>query len=268
MCVSFFEADFKNTIVFADATHDGQHLLGYQNQAENRDRSRTLNAMILPLPAANKLGPQDMIETEACHEIFTDMKETLAPPPVDYLSRGFAVAAGGGFSKEVQIFKSGAYTVLLTANAAFIKLALTKLPEKERPEISNEIIEAYQEWYPGWQMAVCIWQGSIEANPILWKFDPMYPEKLFLPGVDSHNGRRPDLGRRVERDHSLVVGSRYGTTVKFSEVLTPELDHLLPRKVKGMYTVPSTKNGDWWVSLADLNSGGCNFEVKAPPGAN
>jgi len=244
MCVSFGPADFSNTIIFADKLKNGQHVLGYQNTAENLS-SNKVNAMLLPLPAANKLGPGSMIDTTSCKDIFKDMQDAIPRRR----TRGFGPAVIGcaAGSLGFQIFKSGVYTVLLASNASYIKFAINKLPEEERPVVANDILEAYQVWYPGWQMALCLWSGkdALEANPILWKFDPIYPERLFYPGLDAHDGMRPNLNKNnnVSRSHSLIVGSELELSgiVKYSNTLTPELEEILPKKVCGELSVPSGK---------------------------
>ncbi len=261
MCMSIDEARFSKTIVYAAQCQDGDHLLGYQNNALNLS-NENVNAMLLPIPAKNRLTDDDM--------------EKVCIYQEDNLDEDIVCCAAGSADRSFQIFKSGMYTVIVAESFAKLRLAVTKLPKELQIKIPNEVLSAYTRWYPKWQPALCLWTGKseIKAHPILWKFESMYPETLFYSGLDQHDGTVPNLNAKVERDHTLMIGHYdRGNKVDFTDSIVDTF-YMLPKKVMGKIIFADTKNGDWWVNLKDINEAtqperatgwaGLDFKLSTP----
>jgi hypothetical protein len=237
MCCSVspnIEVRFSDTILYAAEVTDPRggvvHVLGYQNRAQNNvnrlsaapknllaklkglfiptNKENTGNAMILPFPAVpGTMSRENVLDTENCPDVLKDIAEAVKPVTENlFLSQ----SASFGPSRAVQIFEAaGIYTVVLADDARAIPEALDRVPKEKRPALNPELFEAYAEWYPDWTIALCCFNNeeAQEALPMLWWYEPMFPEQLFLPALDCHTGDVPDLTTNVAVDHTLAVGS-------------------------------------------------------------
>jgi hypothetical protein len=255
MCISAAPAKLSDTIVFAGECPDGDHLLGYQNNAENLSEN-DVNAMILPIPSTTKMSSKNMLDTTKCPKLLKDLA-AAASKLLDRRVMTKSVTLSRGFG-SIEVFKSGNYTIVLAENGLDIPNALMQLDEKERPEISEELCRSFVEFYPKWWMALCIWSGKskMESHPILWKYTPMNKNYLFMPGLDSHTGGVPQVEKLIERDHSLVVG-RIGTPTEDKYFATSAVINKTPNHIKSV--MPNLffakenhdnhqTNCDWFVS--------------------
>lgn len=257
MCISAAPAKLSDTIVFAGDSPDGDHLLGYQNNAENLSEN-DVNAMILPIPSATKMSSKNMLDTTKCPKLLKDLAAAFKRRDRGAMTKGVILCRGFG---SIEIFKSGNYTIVLAENGLDIPNALMQLDEKERPEISEELCRSFVEFYPKWWMALCIWSGKskMESHPILWKYTPMNKNYLFMPGLDSHTGGVPQVEKLIRRDHSLVVG-RIGEPHKdsfTSNNIIPNIINKTPDHIKtvmpNLYFAKENydnhqTNCDWFVS--------------------
>ncbi|HXX70384.1 MAG TPA: hypothetical protein VEK07_24600 [Polyangiaceae bacterium] len=60
-------------------------------------------------------------------------------------------------------FDKGSYSVALAESANDLVAALDYLTPGRRPMANGEIFAAYDRFYPGWKMALCSWEGTIDA---------------------------------------------------------------------------------------------------------
>jgi hypothetical protein len=270
MCCSLRPAKLTNTILYAAETmHDGRllHVMGYQNRAENR--SKGPNAMLLPIPSDEEMGPDNMLDTTAAKGILKDYAEAFRERH-DRLSRGMTkgYAAMRG---PVKVFDKGTYTVALAESASDLTSALGRIPDNKRPEVNEEIFAAYDKLYPDWKMALCAWDGTVEAEPLLWWYEPKDSSQLFMPALDAHDGHPPKLGSEVAVDHTLIVGSvtapdKGAIEVRFREPPPEHLKPFLATRVMGKEMPSGTrlKNGDFSCRIARVHQGA--IERIAPPG--
>ncbi len=184
--------------------------------------------------------------------MFRDYWDLLRPR-----SRGVTLAAAAGEMDSLDVFESGSYTVVLSRDARLteIREALHGLPSGKRMEVDvpkAKIFAAYKKLYPGWHIAICVWEGHVEAEPILWWYDPMpeYKDRHFLPGLDAHDGRPPDLGAEVRADHTLIIGvaaddHRAGNAGEVVQSASTHLRKWLPDTVRGSQVEERLPNGDW-----------------------
>lgn len=258
MCISAAPAKLSDTIVFAGECPDGDHLLGYQNNAENLSEN-DVNAMILPIPSATKMSSKNMLDTTKCPKLLKDLAEAFRPRTLG-MTKGMDSRRSCGYG-SVEVFKSGNYTIVLAENGLDIPNALMQLDEKDRPNVSEDLYRSFVKFYPKWWMALCIWSGKskMESHPILWKYTPMNKNYLFMPGLDSHTGGVPKVEKLVRRDHSLVVG-RIGEPHKdsltsnyvFPNIICKTPDHIRTVMPNSYFAKENHDNHqtncDWFVS--------------------
>jgi hypothetical protein len=251
MCVSLGPATFSSTILYAHATvFRGRpvHVLGYQNTAKSKVRGP--NAMILPIPASVAMGPENAIDTRGFASVLKDYVQSLRGPS---RSRGDLSDANPVAAAKVQVFECGSYSIVLAsdASAAAITTAMQSLPEPKRPPIDRAMFDAYLRWYPGWHLAICCFEGHVVAEPMLWWYEPMTPDELFLPGLDAHDGGVPDLAARVKLDHAIVVGignSPGSVSATIPDGVPDEIRPLLATRIDGWFQLAGRcSNGDWWM---------------------
>jgi hypothetical protein len=290
VCITAGPATLSNTIVFGSrAQLDGRmvHVLGYQNEAQ--DHTNRPNAMILPIPSATQMGPDNMVDTRPFAGFLKAYAEAIRPRDRG-MTRGSTPR--GLVSLGVQVFERGSYTVVLACNANVteIRRALDALPEGKRPAISDGLIESFAKLYPGWHLAICCWSGHIKPEPLLWWYEPVFND-VFLPGLDAHDGGPPDLLAHVSTDHTLVVGyagnrapSRsipVGTPRGLSDFrpqgpgeiaspgtrLHPDAAQLMPTAITGEVSVGRLVNGDWWADESGVisrRSAGTRKRIDVP----
>lgn len=272
MCCSLRPAKLTNTILYAAETlHQGRlvHVMGYQNRAENL--SPGANAMLLPIPSDAAMGPDNMLDTTPVKNILKDYA-TAVRQTHRRLSRG-SDGFGGDVSKGVQVFSKGSYTVALAENARDLTAALDYLPVGRRPLANGDIFAAYDKLYPGWKMALCSWDGTIDAEPLAWWYEPKDPSQLFMPALDAHDGHPPKLGSQVDLNHTLVVGSvtapaKDGIEVHFRDPIPADLRPFFATKVagheEGSEWPSKMANGDFACRVANIHGG--KIDRIAPPG--
>lgn len=302
MCCTLEPAHLSETILLAhETTHPETgrviHVAGYQNKAQSyttnllsqprgsfqsiypRELRVPANAMILPFPSRVQMGPENVLDTRKARHIMADYARAIEPPRLTRGTKGrsdgmmFAAAA-------VEVFESGSYHIALARDASAIPSALDRVPEEKRPRVNQDIFDAYAKFYPAhsWQLALCCWAGTVDAEPMLWWYEPNDPDYLFFPALDAHDGRPPKLGIQVPTDHSLVIGtSKQYENVPFHQVyfqdnVPEDLRPFLPTRVNGIEHHGSQHNGDWRFAVANfrhLKDWGNRpfFERVSPPGA-
>lgn len=295
MCVSLtpgVTVMFSDTILYGAeviVNNETLHVLGYQNKAQNHagdERARratwwsrlfrspsaktTGNAMILPFPAIpGSMTKANVVDTSLCTDILRRMASAVRPR---YETAVAALGAGDGapIAPQVEVFEAaGIYTVVLAQDARDIPAALDQVPPSKRPALNPALFDAYAEWYPDWTIALCCFDNNDPkiADPLLWWYEPMFPEQLFLPTLDCHTGDVPDLDAYVKVDHVVAVGSHVlkgGKDVWYG-VLPDEVAPYIRRNVIGTAFTHMKPNGDFVCQLADVNAG--NFEpVRTRPG--
>lgn len=251
MCCTLEPAELSNTILYAaEANVNGKlvHVLGYQNRAQTRGP----NAMILPFPAIEAMGPGNVLDTSSCKHILDDYAEAIRPR-----SRGMSKGFGYDHDSfnEVQVFDSGRYSVVLAKDARAIPDALGLVPAGKRPALNPAIFQAYSEWYPGWPIALCCFDGAVESEPMLWWYVPRDNNRLFLPALDAHDGKPPVLGQRVSVDHTILFGSTIrprGYKVHFQDTVDPALEPYLAKLVIGATIKQTMPNGDFWLPVEKI----------------
>lgn len=319
MCVSSSPAAFSKTIIYAgESTWHGDpvHVLAYQNTAKSlisgapnalrrqliQQQTRTAfdwntisgavspqlsgigNAMILPIPATGEMSAFNVLRTKDSPRILEDIRQALPRTQ----ARGVLLNSGGSgtFKGGVQVFDTGIYTVVLIPPGAAVEHVTATLENNvspaKRPSISSEMISTYlDKWYLGWWIAICCFNNTqaIKADPLVWVYEPMFPNVLFVPGLDGHDGGLPSFDHGVVTDHTIAVGSKglkipsqpsypFGPfPVQYQDELSNNLKEVLPLEVLGRDYDETMKNGDWVFLVSDVRAGVFSPERLRPPGA-
>jgi hypothetical protein len=265
MCICSAPAHLSNTLIYVGEAARGNqsvHVLAYQNTADNE--SSGPNAMILPFPAAEAMGPENILDTRPYKSFLKDITNATKQQTrsLDMLNSKGASPAGA------QVFDVGSYTVVLAEKASHIHGALELVPENKRPTISTRFLVGFGKLYPNQPIAVCCWDGNIKAEPLLWWYVPTNKDTLFIPTMDAHDGNAPDVNARVATDHIISVGSTSPTRVghhfrvDYNDFLPMEAAQLLPAYVYGTKVNGLIKNGDMFVNANGL---GKNKEFREIP---
>jgi len=257
MCITLEPATLASTILLAhQVEHEGKrvNVVGYQNSATSHGDGP--NAMILPIPSAALMTPANCIDMTGAEKLFRDYEDIVRPRTRGGMSKGFAVASAG--MDDLQVFDSGSYTVLLTkqVNLTGLREAMESLPADKRIDLDlakAKVFSAFRKLYPDWHLAICIWNGKVEAEPILWWYEPMpeYVDNHFLPGLDAHDGNPPDPSlKSVPIDHTLITSIKptreWENAVSTVEGAPEHLRKWLPRHVDGVLLHgQQARNGDW-----------------------
>lgn len=292
VCCSLRPARFSNTVIAA-WEFDLFHFLAYQNSAQSLASMRggaididdeflrraigapslsSGNAMILHFPAKpGTINPEDLIDTQGSKTFLDDMVTALKPVFRGATFKGVISSSLG--SQRVFIFDRGIYTVVLADRAIDIPEHLSLVPENKRPPLNEVIFEAYQEWFPGWPVAVCCFNNTqlAKSEPLLWRYRPRNPNMFFLPGLDSHTGAPPNLREDVYVDHWLIASSKLlgpnsdglSKDVRYDRV-TPSVRALLPTFVTGRSMTGDYPNGDFVAIRDDVSRGVPDFRRAAP----
>lgn len=255
MCCTLSPSRMSSTLLLTSiAKRDNKivHVMGYQNTAQNLGRGP--NAMLLPFPAAEPMGAENILDTSSYRSVLSNMASHFQPRSRRVTRRSLTKSA------PAQVFDSGAYTVVLAQSAADIPEALARVPAAKRPALNQEIFNAYARWYPGWQVALCCFDGAIEASPLLWWYVPQDATSLFFPALDAHDGDVPDLGTEVMTDHTLMWGSNAPLQPYWAAIEHPgapaAMEAFLPTQIRGCRVQHSKPNGDWRVPVPTLFNAG------------
>ncbi len=234
----------------------------------------TGNAMILPIPDA--VDNIELIDTTSCPNFLKDIRSALTPR-----TRGLRRGVSFGVdAKSVRIIEFDVYTIVIAKSAKDLAKVIKSdaISEDRRPALNDDIFKAYAKWYPNWAIAVCCFSNTDakRAKPLLFSYEPTKQEDkdyLFVPSLDAHDGKVPDLNAKVDVDHTIFVSTAdmsepHSMTVFYSD---PEIAlgvaHLLPRKVMGKVVSGQYRNGDIVFKCSDLKQGVVRGLRALPPGA-
>jgi len=279
-CCSLAPAEFSDTKGWVGTgVRNGRtiHLLAYQNSVVNDAKTPGGNAMFLPIPAVpGSMSHENMIDTSKfphfLDAIATAIKNAAAPK--------WDISVAMSSAGDVEVFNSGMYTVVLAKDAEAIPGALKAVPADKRPTINPAIFSAYKKWYPGWTFALCCFNNTkkVEADPLLWWYEPQSPNQLFFPGLDCHTGAVPKLDDVVDVDHIIAVsdsgyndwlGTLWHPTVgvEYTDQIPAEIRQLLPDRVIGKEFHGKMPQGDFVFDVADVRADKFILKRVLPPGA-
>lgn len=305
MCVTLGSARLTSTkILAAEVMRGGRsvRVLAYGNTVANGPDPQSAagpgfqiaNAMLLPFPAKpGSMGEHSVVDTSTARSFLNDMAK---PVENERMSRGVSQGAMTlGAVRPALVFESGIYTVVMSDNASAIADAMHKVPLAKRPTLPQGFVSLYERWYPGWALALCCFNvmDTTAASPMLWWYEPMDDQMpLFAPALDAHDGGLPEAqsftpyeaySNRprsaaddpyvVTVDHTILFGShrfvgahRTSGALRSTEV-DQAISSLLPTTYVGQMVHGAHANGDFVMSIAELNKGRPAKALRVqPPG--
>lgn len=273
MCCTLEPATLSNTRIYAgDVTHPSGravHVIGYQNVVT---AARGPNAMLLPFPASH-VGPENLVNGAGFgSEVMAAYEQAIQRRNATI---GESRSAAAAYDDDCVVFDSGSYTIALAQKASLLKDALELVPLKRRPAIGVPFLIALSQLYPNWPIAVCCFEGGdVAPEPLFWWFESRYPDTLFAPAIDAHDGNPPDMGALVARDHVVAFGSDAAKAHR-DERLEADIAHIVPAEHRWMFSAcvtgqkiqAETRNGDFACSVKALRGTAAwiRTEILAPP---
>lgn len=207
--------------------------------------------MVLPFPTDTTMGPDNIIDTREAGFFLRDLDASARRQSRRVSAR--AITYGASTDDTLKVFESGSYTVVLTSNVLLIPGALTLVPAQKRPQVPESFLIGYERLYQGWQVAVCCWHGHLEAEPLLWWYEPREGDnRIFLPTMDAHDGHGPRPGP-VTVDHVLIWGDDNGPYVPhFRRPLPESIRELMPARMSASRLNARMQNGDTWAQGSNI----------------
>jgi hypothetical protein len=301
MCIFSNLAEVEGTRIFVGANSGWQHFVIYQNKVANlaapikpsfpagksglsnpwnSPSGKVVtpgNAMIFPVPAKHPITPDNLVSLDNCSSLLKDMWRFANPAVSMGITRGFDEVP-----KSISVYEIGLYTVVISNNAnteAVMQVIEKKVPADRLPSIDPQLIDWFAKMYNGWPLIIACFANTASewSVPFGVFYDPIWPDLIFVPGADAHDGEPPKIGLPVDVNHVLMFGAdKVSNGVPFSDVLkagaASRLGMELTAKLPGMFTgVEATgrlPNGDWVIQLSDVMAGRVNETlVRAePPG--
>lgn len=216
------------TVVYAgEAVHPQTrrrvHVLGFQTRVTND--SHRANAIVLPVPSAGPVGASHVVDVGA--PVLEDMAARLRL--MDPL-RGFD-------RPETRVSPPGRFAVVFTRPDGVVR-AISSLPPALQPPVDRRLFSQLAQRYPGAQLALCCWTGTLHAAPVVLWYEPLEPKALFLPVP-------------VDGGHTVIVGSSVRPFGIVMSERVPDASGLLPAAGWGKVVKQGTAV-DYDVELAQL----------------
>ncbi len=244
MCISLYPAHLTNTLIMGNVVErEGQtvHVVAYQNRVTNTSGKK--NLMVLLVPAAAQLGPDNFIATSQAPNVLEDIVTATT-----VVSRGFTLGGGSEPTRGgMVVFRHDVFTIGAgyCRSREDLEEALAQFPEDVRPDLNWSVLEDLPETHPGFQLVLAAFDVRDAAKALLaYWYVPTDPTTLFLPAFDAHDGRKPQPGAFVDVDHTIFVGSADGTYVRYSDELG-ELAPFVPDQVLRVDVYGGLPNGDF-----------------------
>ncbi len=256
MCCSVHVSKMSNTLIYSGEAQKNEksvHVLAYQNSAETDGP----NAMVLPFPTDVKMGKDNIIDTSKFKSFLKNITNASKHRSFTKGARRLTLGSAAFHDSLAEVFDVGSYTVVLADKVSQIPEALTRVPKEKRPEISTQFLLGFGHLYPQDPIAICCWNGSIEAEPLLCWYEPRNYSTLFVPTMDAHDGNAPQVGTLVRTDHIISVGSvgpTNGNEVHYQDKIPNEVKEILPTHVFGGKLHHWNSNADTFVKTAQLHT--------------
>lgn len=246
MCIVSAKAKLSKTRILSMALDNGRHLLSYSNKVQNLSGQR--NSMILAIPGEVK---EELFYNTTDYNKFLGDIEDQAYLSLENSKGIYYRGSLGMRSKSFNRFEVGMYDIITTKDLNDVV---------EEVEITEDLMNFFHSHYKDWTFVVCMFSGEkeMDAQPIMFEYEPMYPQWLYFPTMDSHDGQAPDMIHPVDMDHSLMyeypgLRDRVVHNMKF----TQEVPEILKRRnyVSTKWDDKETEkqlNGDMYLHVPSL----------------
>lgn len=259
MCVSFRPSTMSSTrIALVETEH--HHTMAYQNTAV----SSGPNCMVLPIPAQ---GDVQLIDMQQAKNLLRDQENALKALLMTFRSASKTLSARG----SVRVETVGSYTVVIAKGASVDRVLQAAGGLGPEAGVTRAFLENYLRIYPGWTLLLCFWDGSKEAEPLACRYVSYFPQSLYVPMLDAHDGRPPELGKMVNRDHFISHASyryqRPDSNLLFTEVPRSVSEFFLPVFYAEELRHSRTPNYDMMIPLDKVrkNGRGGLYDLKPVP---
>jgi hypothetical protein len=261
MCVTTQKALLNYTYIGTwDIEHPEygyRHVLIYQNTPANL--SDQPNCMLLHIPSAKPLTPENIIDTSEDASFLKKIYDAITPKMA---YRGGDTVRSIGLNI---VFEMGIYdiAILNDCSSAAVQEAMLQVPEEKRVTISEEMLDFYRNTFPDWPLVLCCFNNQVasEGSPIMIHYSPLHKNTLNLPTIDSH-GSVPVLDRPIPFHQKLIIGSHHPPARTREWKKLPKLHYknemiptFLPPALQGLdldeETIP---NNDLYVHISDFQN--------------
>lgn len=267
MCVTSLNAILSNTIIGVwDIQHPQygyRHVLAYQNAPKNL--ADLPNCMLLHIPSAEPLSPENLIDTAA----YPDFLSNMAKSAIDELNRGMKGLSYG--SDQNNVITMGIYhiAILNHVDRDALQLVLDQIPSDKQPKIPIDFIDFYAQTFPGFPLVLACFNNATaqKASPIMLHFSPRFKDVFMFNTLESH-GHIPVIGEEVYYGQLLLCGSDQIKSASngFAKLepgpVSSDLEQWLPTYGAAFQLSNYLENGDLLVNVADVQqSGDADIEV-------
>lgn len=232
----------NDKILYAGETnhleHPEVHLFGFSAAVSSQQEGA--NIIILPVPSQNPLSEANIINLKSSVAL-TEMMNAVS-----------------GNSQKPSEFPPIVYKTLLISGASQISEGLVEhnIPQSEKMAAFAGFLG---EFYPGYSMIVCIFDGSKELKQFtLWaQYTPLRPDMFFLPTLVG-DGVRIDLDAESLCDYWAIMSTRNmssGVKLMHTDASSVDFNTYLPQKIIGRHFKGWYKNADTISSVDDIAAG-------------
>ena len=184
-----------------------EHYLAYKNTSVNL--SDKPNVMVLPIPT-EYLDSTNVIDTSSYKDFLDVYEESIKPYT---LNSGSSRSGTKSRSVYVNQISSGSYDIVVGNSLKDIFNVISNMPSGKKPDIQTTDLLKLKDIYPDYSFAFCIWDGQVDAEPIMFKYKPLDYDRIFIPTLDLHDGKDFSFGN-VFLDHSIMIGLDFMDDVK------------------------------------------------------
>lgn len=218
MCISLKPSKMSKTKILVGRCSKEEHYLAYKNTSVNL--SDKPNVMVLPIPT-NYLDASNVIDTSSYKEFLNVYEEAIKPVTLNGGSLRLTKSRG----VYVNQISSGSYDIVVGNSLEDIFDVISGIPIGKKPGIQIYDLMKLKDIYPNYSFAFCIWDGQVDAEPIMFKYKPFDYDRIFIPTLDLHDGNGFSFGS-VFLDHSIMIGLDFMDDIK-EESLTHGSGNLL-----------------------------------------
>ena len=205
MCISLKPSKMSKTKIMAGRCSKEEHYLAYKNTSVNL--SDKPNVMVLPIPT-EYLDSTNVIDTSSYKEFLNVYEESMKTYSLNNTS-----FRGGTRSVYVNQISSGSYDIVVGNSLEDIFDVISGLPIGKKPDIQISDLMKLKNIYPNYSFAFCIWDGQVDAEPIMFKYKPFDYDRIFIPTLDLHDGNDFTF-ENVFLDHSIMIGLEFIDDIK------------------------------------------------------
>ncbi len=254
MCITTEDARLDATCVGAwDIQHPKygyRHVLAYQNKPQNL--SDKPNCMLLHVPSAEPLTPENIVDTRDCPNLFSQLQ-------INALKKTNHLGRGGVASAPNHLVTMGIYHIAILNNVKQAEEVISKIPRQKQPKIKQTFFDFYQKYFPNYPLLLCCFnnQDIAKASPILIHYSPINRDYLMIPNLEGH-GSLPIIGEKIATNRMYFYGTTNPSKInpRITNDIPKNLHPFLPKWIDTQYVDFFLPNTDVLIELEDIRQGG------------